>query len=372
MRILVKTLPLRNGNYGGLFQALALQEKLRELGHFSATEAPHRFEMSLRVVAKYSLHFITRKTSLLITNSIRNKILGNFQEFAQEKVNLTPKKHPFTSLYRRRYKEYDAFVVGSDQVWRPAYCNVEEYMFKRIPVAGDTRPRVSYAASFGASLPGEFNVGALNRCKKLLSRFTAISVRESSAVEPCGIYLGQTPITVLDPTLLWDKEFYESMCGLGAVSRNNSMLVITLDRSRALDVAISKLANELDLGTDYFLPSFPQDSKSYKEDPSKYVLPDPRNWVEAIAQSNCIVTDSYHGMLFAIIFRKPFISLGNEKRGQDRFMSVLSQLGLERQLVTDLSLLDKGLFSEIDWAIVEELLVVLREKSEDFLRSSLR
>ena len=85
-----------------------------------------------------------------------------------------------------------------------------------------------------------------------------------------------------------------------------------------------------------------------------------------------IITDSFHGTLFSIIFNKKFISIGNKRRGLSRFTSILKQLGLENRLLLDVSDFSPELLNEdIDWDSVNIKLEVERKESIEFLKNNL-
>ena len=124
---------MRNGNYGGFFQAFALQEKLQELGHSVSIDSPVVFKQNARSFVKYLFYLLSGRWNSLLTDKVRNAINQNFIDFASVKLNLTPSSQKGLSCPAREANYFDGFVVGSDQVWRPSYCNVEEYMFASLP-----------------------------------------------------------------------------------------------------------------------------------------------------------------------------------------------------------------------------------------------
>ena len=113
--------------------------------------------------------------------------------------------------HRCRY-EYDAYVVGSDQVWRPNYNPFMKAMFLGITEREDVK-RIAYAASFGTS-KWEFSPQMTSECAVLAKKFDMITVREKSGVDLCREYFGVEATWVLDPTMLLNREDYEKV-GIG-------------------------------------------------------------------------------------------------------------------------------------------------------------
>jgi hypothetical protein len=372
MNVLIRTLPIRNGNYGGLFQAIALSRKIEQMGHSTLVDAPAEFRLNIRTVVKYARALLLLRWNKTLSNRIRNEMNSYFIAFAKKQIEIAPTK-VWSSHSKISTDHFQAFIVGSDQVWRPKYGDVERYMFSDLPSSRDRRPRISYAASFGLSSPSEFRSKTIRKCETLLHKFTGISVRESSGVAICDKYFQIAATQVIDPTLLWPKEFYETICDIAPNNSNqDSLLLFTLDRDPNLEEACATLARSLNLPLTRFESKLPLSRKEYKLDPHQFIKKSPAAWVGAIANSKYVVTDSYHGVIFAVIFQKPFITLGNPERGLERFQSLLASLGLTSQLKEKLEDLTSKSFTDINWADVDTRLRILRIAGADFLEESLK
>ena len=101
-------------------------------------------------------------------------------------------------------------------------------------------------------------------------------------------------------------------------------------------------------------------------------MPSIESWLTGIDNSKLVLTDSYHGMVFSIIMHKPFIVKVNEKRGSDRFVTLLKKLGLENRMVNDVTDVDNAIKSQIDWDSVENKLKVERLNSISFLKDNIK
>jgi hypothetical protein len=260
----------------------------------------------------------------------------------------------------------DAVIVGSDQVWRASYApkSFQNHFLDFVRPA-DVR-RIAYAASFGDDTwiyPDQ--TGAIT---KLLARFSAVSVREASGVVICAEVLGRPDTQlVLDPTLLISPDFWTSVVGPArpAASKAGGKTVATyiLDNTRgAVRARDGILAT---LGPDYAVQA-----SGIAGSHAVYDLP---TWLGFFRDADFVATDSFHGTVFSIIFRKNFVSFVNKGRGADRFTTLLGMLGLSDRLIYP----DEGqdgvhLTSEpIDYGPVMERLREQREKSVRFLRSAL-
>lgn len=268
----------------------------------------------------------------------------------------------------RRFAEkerFDAIIVGSDQVWRKQYINDRHYQSYFLDfVDGKKCRKIAYAASFGKD--HWEGVGDAERIGALLKDFTAVSTREQSGVRICRDTFGYPgALHLLDPTLIMSREFYVTQIIEKHVSTDfkiSGLLTYILDEEggkadiirRAMEATGSVSATHL---------------KGFNTSGHTYTVPE---WLAGFHQADFIVTDSFHGMIFSIIFEKDFIAIGNKSRGLERFTSLLSQLGLNDRLVFDASDLKASLFAPIDYKHVNEALLTLKNRSTGFLADALK
>jgi exopolysaccharide biosynthesis predicted pyruvyltransferase EpsI len=94
-------------------------------------------------------------------------------------------------------------------------------------------------------------------------------------------------------------------------------------------------------------------------------------WIRGFMDAEFVVTDSFHGTVFSIIFNKPFISIANESRGTTRFTSLLKMFNLENRLIFSPEELNLDKVKEIDWGNVNEILEQDKERAIFFLKRNL-
>lgn len=343
-------------NYGGIIQNFALQQVLMKLGHepltFEHDTCYSRTRWFLRTV-KYILR--TRSFRKLPVYPIYKGRIGNknFIKFVLKNIKSVPVKD-FTPLLTAQYG-IDAYVVGSDQVWRPAFNLGPRLGNMFLNFADDKVKKLSYAASFGCK-EWEYTKEQEKACSKLARRFDAISVREASAVDLCKNHFGVDASLVLDPTLLLNKEDYENVCN-NIPKKEKHIFVYSLVVGESVMTVASKVSKAQGL------PIVVKEAggKVKKEDSIE-------DWFAEFRDADYVVTDSFHGMVFSIIFNKPFYIIMNTSGGNDRYISLLSQLGLIGRIVTDnASLTDMY----IDWNAVNQRLYNLRQSSLTFLKNNL-
>lgn len=270
-------------------------------------------------------------------------------------------------------EKIEGYVVGSDQVWRPGYSpDIPAYFLDFVWESAIRK--VAYAASFGVD-QWEFTPELTARCAPLAQGFHALSVREDSAVKLCKQYLGVEALHVVDPTLLLEREAYEALLPSGAAGSGNGkaqLMAYVLDKNAAKTGWIRRIAEKKGLAVN----SVGAEARFWdvgKRGVEQCVAPPVETWLSGFKNAAYVVTDSFHGTVFSILFRKPFVCLVNHSRGATRFTSLLTALGLHDRMVEadalgdDCPLLDKP----IDYDAVEALLKQERSKAFAFLDEAL-
>ena len=365
MRVAIVTLPLHT-NYGGLLQAYALKSVLTSLGH-EADVLDLKEKMPVPKGIKAPCIYLSRMFKKL-TGTRRQDV---FREIRYHRE--LPARSVYTSAFTERYiaprlldsyldikeGEYDAFVVGSDQVWRPLYFTNIEDAFLGFTEGWDVR-RLSYAASFGTDQL-EYEYVTLERCAELLSHFDAVSVREDSAVGMCEEWLDcDSARHVLDPTMLVDSGIYRTMSASVAKHPSEGKIMTYILDPSAEKEHVLKFVETVS-GYERFALNM--------EGP----VPSVEQWLAGFADSEFVVTDSFHGCVLSILMHKRFIAVGNSRRGMARMSSLLSMFGLDQRLVHGIDPEDDGEFflSQPDWDAVDEILSEQKASSMDFLREAL-
>ena len=206
MKIAIITLPL-NTNYGGILQAYALQTVLQRMGHDVQHLQPKVEFHPLHPVWKMPFVWSKRLLRKCFGGEWRLPVFEHPHRWIRRYTDVFIYKHiEMRPLSDEEWnaslaKDYDVFMVGSDQVWRPCYAlPLERYFLSFLDDTG-SNPRIAYAASFGTE-NCEFSANQILDCRKLLQKFSFVSVREQSGTEICKRIFGVNASHVLDPTLL--------------------------------------------------------------------------------------------------------------------------------------------------------------------------
>jgi hypothetical protein len=379
MKIGIVTLPF-NWNYGGILQTYALQNVLKELGHEAITiNRNSKIIMPLRMKIlsfgkRFLLRYVFQKKVVVRTwlreNEIK-KLRQNTDRFIDKHIKVTELLQNEKEFNMLNKYNFETYICGSDQVWRPRYSpNIENHFLGFLPESSTVK-RVAFAASFGVD-HWEYTTAQTEACRKLAKRYDAISVREDSGVKLCEKHLGVKAQQLLDPTLLIPREEYVKLVEQDDIPKNTgSLLNYVLDQSPEKKKMIDTIAIELELKTFSTMPKndFSNISKNRIED---CIFPPVTNWIRGFMDAEFVITDSFHGTAFSIIFNKPFIAIGNAKRGITRFTSLLNTLGLEDRLVTDTEADILPLVrTKIDFDFVNQKLEQKKKEAFFFLKKAL-
>lgn len=369
-KILVLTHPL-GSNYGGILQAYALQKILKDIGFetittdYSQLGFQYKVKVLFKILAMPLIHTFIPSVSNLPLNSVEYVSI-NTKRFVSENMATVDR----TMLKDKDFlQQYDSFVVGSDQVWRSSYVPVTKYLLdftKDLDIK-----RISYAASFGQDDLSEYSTSLIKKSSKLAQKFDAISVRENSGIDICKKHWGVDAIQHIDPTLLLEEHDYNSLveADIGnTVPSKGTLFSYTLDRTGWKGEVIDEVAKKTGLIPFEILPPTTKSKNEFFANVEKYQLQPVTQWLRSFKDAKFIVTDSFHGCAFSIIFNKPFIAIGNKSRGLARFTSLLKTFDLEDRLLLEPSdLTDKLIKSNIDWRIVNKIKAKEKDRSMQYL-----
>ena len=377
MRIGILTLPLHT-NYGGILQAYALQTALERMGH-EVIIYQKEYPTFLLPLWKYPLAygkrilkkcFVDKQTKIFVEPQKRKEhpiINQHLDSFIKKYIHVCYVK----SIRNINVDEVDAIVVGSDQVWRPIHIknlwntNIQD-MFLAFTSKWHGK-KIAYAASFGVD-EWELTRRETNDAKRLVKSFNKISVREDSGMELCRKHLNVEAELVLDPTLLLSKDDYIQIISNADVPQSKGTLFYyILDETPEKTEFINRIAQEKGLVpfTSYV------DPREKKRPLESRIIPPIEQWIRGFYDASFIVTDSFHGCVFSIIFGKPFVSIGNVERGNSRFLSLFKLFGLENHLIENGNKYQQNCSYEIPDAL-QQRIAEQKSMSLQFLQDSLK
>ncbi|MDO3693627.1 polysaccharide pyruvyl transferase family protein [Wenyingzhuangia sp. chi5] len=364
---------LNVNNYGAELQASALNIKLRDLGYDNEIinylyykHKDYRPEKKSNPIVKIDiltnvkgivLKWIDKYNKL--THPQNTKIRKErFDKFHKENTNISKPIRSISELYDNK-KDYDVYIVGSDQVWNPnTRTSIEPYFLTFAP---KDKKRISFASSFGV---GSLNKDFYPTYKKCFESLDVISCRESSGVKLIKEITNREATQVVDPTLLLTKSEWESKM-VKYKSEEPYILMYILTYSPY----ITNLALEIQKQTGYKIIRVCFNSVNKEKDASILNIVDagPSEFLGLYAGASFVLTNSFHGSVFSLIFQKPFYTIAPAtKNNNARQENLLRMVNLENRLIKENSPYPEG-FLDIDFAYANKVLEEERQKSINFL-----
>lgn len=345
-------------NYGAVLQTFALSNALESLGH-EVEVIDYRPKYHTK---KYGYSW--RYCGLHLSNFILPGLKKRFDLFRINNLKLSDKIYSTIEDLKGNPPECDAYVCGSDQIWNPDITNFDPAYFLKF--GNKSVRRISYAASFGK---GELSDEEKKKIKPYVDELDFISIRENSGVDILKTIKNNSVQCVLDPTLLIDD--YSSI-ERPVLFNEEYVLVINLQNNSLLRDVSNHVYRESGLKC-IVLNNFSM--KRWQQKGCKR-YPSPGKYISLVKNANFIVTNSFHGTIFSILFKKNFIStalLGVAAQKNVRITDLLKACKLETRFIDRFNpdMVSKNVTQRIDWEEPIKTIEGQREKSIDFIINAL-
>ncbi|NSW90268.1 MAG: polysaccharide pyruvyl transferase family protein [Firmicutes bacterium] len=361
-------------NFGAVLQVYALSKIIEDLG--IDVEIIDFIPQKLR--EGYNLFFNLRSTIpekgfILTIRSLLGRIY-NLKANYLRIMNFNDFRNKHLKFSNRRYKEpieliewkpkYDYYITGSDQVWNPNFFSkVGETYF--LDFVDENSKKISYAVSIAEKVDEKY----YNDFQKHLQRFDFISVREKSAKDFLCKFTNKEIFVTLDPTLLLNKENWSQ---ISTFNFNNIKGKYILVYDLRYDPLMVEIANKVAKETGYKIISYSRNTKYYKKYvnwDSSFYSKNPTDFLGLYDNAEFIVTNSFHGTAFSVIYNKPFFTVPHPTRGS-RMIDLLVVLDLQNRIIRnneDIHMIIKSM----NFSNVNKKLSDLREQSINYLKNAL-
>lgn len=352
MKIALLNLPI-DDNYGGNLQRFALVKVLQNMGHdvthlllmrkFSLLNRHVPIAIVKRLILRYVLGRNVRILAEIYAQKNNIEDFNRIKPFYDKYIKHTETITSFDAI--KNYNFFDAYIVGSDQVWRKKIVQpfpLKMFLWNYLP---STAKKIAYAVSLGNSEP-ELDKVEAESLRKYYNQFTAVSVREKSALDVLDYYGWTTPKAewLVDPTLLLKKDDYlDVINNANTTPMDGDMFCYILDSTQEKADFIEREANS-------------QNMKPFTTGLHEISI---EQWLRNFNDAKFIVTDSYHGFVYSMIFNKPVKLFFNEFRGNARFESLFELLRISKDQ------------KEFDWNRINAVLEINRQKSLTWLQGAL-
>ncbi|OUQ27966.1 hypothetical protein B5E77_03885 [Lachnoclostridium sp. An131] len=357
-------------NYGTCLQAFALSNIIRNLGYESNILNFNRKENSkkkskISIIKKLGL----KKTIiLLISKKAIEKQKKYFVQF-RNKLPITSKKYDSFNALKLDANKYNGFVTGSDMVWSWESKEFLDIYFLKFAPEGK---KIAYAPSFGNSWS---QIEAVKYYSKALKSIDFCSCRELNGVKFIEEISKKQCELVLDPTFLMTADEWKITFNLKEKNHTSKKIALCYmfgDLNKDFLKKLEKVTEK-----EYEIQYIPGTLKQYIYE---YVhnrdVCGPSEFLQRYCMADVIITNTYHGLVFSLIFNKPFILLHRDNREywvkhEERMVSLLNILGLSDRYLTLNSDISKKSF-ELDYTSINNKIESLRKSSKKYLYESLK
>lgn len=342
-------------NYGGVLQTYAVLEILRCLGYepIILDRLPDFFQKSY-LFKRSVVHAVTHPDFYHFRRNFLKPISS--PAFTSEKLREIVEK-----------EKLEAIVVGSDQVWRKETFSVNGDYFLGFCDNLNIK-RIAFAASMGIDTwnrDQEETAYMANQLKK----FNAISVRESSAVPLLKNKCGVDSVHIMDPVLIAGREVFQKIIVPFSQSHKPKIVTYILDPQN-LPHDILSLFSEMRTDFLHLLPVDPAKRKR-RLFRGNCVPKSVLDWIAEIANADFVITDSFHGLVFSILFHRSFAVLPNKERGNSRIQSILNVFGLQSRFCHNAEEIHLARNCKIDYIKVDIELKNRQNQGKEFLKNAL-
>ena len=329
MKVTILTLPL-NENYGGILQSVALQKHLKAEGFsvktFKWAPTLNRTSRLTAFTSKLKWLIYHYKNRICPWKILAKKLKARayfYRSFLANNLDETPMCFNTNHVGRKDKWVSDCWVVGSDQVWRFWACKTPAFWMLNFIPEKTRRNSISYAASFGSNSL-KINKKDQDELTHYAQELKVLSVREEQGSALCQKHFHVHAQIVPDPTILLKSEDYIAICEKAAHQwpkdyHGQYIAYYVLDMTQEKQNYLQKLSKKsgLPLVDMMFNPIL---------DADKVLFRPIEQWLDVVRNAYYVVTDSFHGTVFSLIFNRSFSLFNNNHRGSDRFTTLFNAI----------------------------------------------
>lgn len=360
----------RAQNYGSILQTYALQKFVCNIALEKKEEIDYKV-VDIKPETQKELYSIYKK-GFNVTNIIKNitafcyyKKLKEknvkFEKFLKENINLTDYYDNKEELINANLK-MDYFITGSDQIWNVRSRDFEDYYY--LDFVRDAK-KISYAASFGP-LKIDWSKYDADKYSKLLNEYSHISTREKGSAANVIELTGKEPEINVDPTFLLEKEEWRKVQSDVNYKNGKYILMYCLEPSKSQLKMVKLISKKLKLPV--VITKYNNKNDIFNSFVKKYET-GPADFLSLIDNAALVLTSSFHGTAFSLIYRKKFYVFNGKT--DNRISDILDKTNLLDRSIECICDIDKVNLEKVNFEKTEEFLSEQKQKSFDYLSNAL-
>lgn len=357
-------------NYGAMLQAYALQEVVRALGadveviDYRMPEIDEPYQLFSPGLYLKNLRDPVALGRLLLSHSLfwraRLKKYRRFEAFMNTNLRLSVPRCTNYSQLMQYPQKYDVYICGSDQIWNPRIAGSLNPAYFLDFVGFNQGRKVSYAPSIGID---RLSLTEQRRLQTFLRDFDRISVRESTAAKYVHALTGLQCETVLDPTLLIEREKWAAIAA-PPKRRGKYLLAYQMQENDEFDRVVNLISRHTGLPVVHFWKR-----KRFQRELFRASDAGPAEFLGLFQHASYVVTNSFHGTAFALVFRKPLLSVPHTDSGS-RMVDLMQKFQFGQFIVYRADELENGV-PETDYSGFDQQLSQEIRHSVDYLKEAL-
>lgn len=371
---------VHNPNYGSMLQTYALHSYLNEIGAENEIILYTKKKDWRQLRRLLNIQLVLMKGKVVYRDiycKLFHPDIAQLLALRMEKFNEFKKNHFKFSRNHIGWKDllttnrdYNTFIIGSDQVWNPI--NIGTNFFNLL-FTEDNKYRISYASSFGVS---NIPISQIKKTKYYLERIQCLSTREKAGVEIIKKLTGRKAELVCDPTLLVNKDLWDKLKGKKRIIDEKYIFCYFLGNNPQH----RDFANKFKAQTQYKIVALQHLDELILSDINfadiKPFNIGPAEFVNLISNAEYVLTDSFHGTIFSLLYHKRFFTFSrfeSTTKGStnSRIISLLELMGIKGHHIKATQNIEDCLHNDIDFDTVDKKIESFREKSREYLQKAL-
>lgn len=361
-------------NYGTVLQAYALQSFLKSQGY--KCELINYIPLNNKTLIQKIKLGNFKKRILNKIESYRFKFLSEvekeelkkrnnkFEKFLNKNIDFTSKIYSYDDLLKLN-DMFDCFICGSDQIWNPN--NLNGFYF--LDFVNDKRKKISYAPSFGVKY---IQPSKEIKIQQWINKFDKISVREEDGANILNNLTQKDVQVVVDPTLLLSSKIWKEISINPGITDDYILCYFLGDKKEYWEIL-----DKLNKITNYKIVVIPIKFNSYLKKYEIRISTGPEEFLGLIKNARLILTDSFHGTIFSLLFEKDFyvfkrFSDSDKKSQNSRIYNILKMVNLEDRIIDKNIILNNSSISIVKYKQIKEILDEKIKKSKSFLLNALK
>ncbi len=356
----------KSENYGSAFQAYALCRALNIINSENSIEIIDYQNEAQRELYRTFRPFNSPKNTAknirsLLNISQLNRRSAAFQDF-QRLLPLSKKSYNSDSELSEAYKDYDLLICGSDQIWNPQSLDFSMAYFG----VGFKCKKVSYAPSIRDAGIESFEPYRED-VSDALAEFKRVSLREKSSIPVLKELCSKRIRTVCDPTLLLTYEEYDKICSQNK-PKGKYIFYYSIDYNEQSVEMVKRISEKLNLPV-YIIFSSNKTYSVYFKGFKLVKKNAPGDFISLIKNASLVLSTSFHGVAFSVIYRKPFFALKTRGYTDARINCLLEQINLEDRYIDYGDYMNSDFGEPVNYS--EEAIEKLKNDSLDYLKECL-